>query len=83
MRYRVDHYESMGGLFSQVREDTVVQRLDQRLWGLFVEIVTIITVLFEDIDEQELLEKIFQNERVSRLFDHILRGDPVKIEDAA
>jgi hypothetical protein len=83
MRYRVDHYESMAGLFSQAQEDAVLQRLDQRLWGLFVEIVTIITVLFEDIDEQELLEKIFKNERVSQLFDHILRGDPVKAEDAA
>lgn len=83
MRYRVDHYESMEGLFAEVKEATVKQRLDQRLWGLFVELVQIIAVLFEDVDEQELLEKIFQNEKVSQMISHILRDDPSQRNKAA
>ena len=59
------------------------QRLDQRLWGLFVELMQIITVLFEDIDEQELLEKIFQNEKVSQMINHILGGASSQTENAA
>lgn len=39
----------------------------------------IIAVLFENIDEQELLEKIFQDEKVS----HILGGESSQIENAA
>ena len=83
MRYRVEHYESMVGLFSNVKEATLKQRLDQRLWGLFVELMQIITVLFEDIDEQELLEKIFQNEKVSQMINHILGGASSQTENAA
>lgn len=83
MRYRVEHYESMAGLFLNVKEATVRQRLDQRLWGLFVELMQIITVLFEDIDEQELLEKIFQNEKVSQMISHILGGESSQTVNAA
>jgi len=83
MRYRVEHYESMVGMFSNIKEAAVKQRLDQRLWGLFIELIQIVSVLFEDIDEQELLEKIFQNEKVSQIVEHILRGNPSQIEMAA
>lgn len=76
MRYRVENYESMPGLFSVIGEDFVKQRLDQRLWGLFVELMQVIAIIFEDMDEQELLEKIFQNERVSQMIEHILKVDP-------
>jgi predicted nucleic acid-binding Zn finger protein len=83
MRYRIEHYESMAGLFSEVKEAAVKQRLDQRLWGLFIELMQIIAVLFEDIDEQELLEKIFQNEKVSQMINHILRDVPSQLKKAA
>lgn len=83
MRYRVEHYESMAGLFSSVKEAAVNQRLDQRLWGLFIELMQVVTVLFEDVDEQELLEKIFQNEKVSQMVNHILGDGPSQIENAA
>jgi hypothetical protein len=73
----------MTGLFSSVKEAAAKQRLDQRLWGLFIELMQIVTVLFEDIDEQELLEKIFLNEKVSQMFNHILGGGPGLIENAA
>lgn len=71
MRYRVENYESMTGLFSEAKEAAVQQRLNQRLWGLFIELLQIIEALLVGIDEQELLERIFQNEqayeRIARL----------------
>ena len=36
-RYRIDTYETMNGLFSEIKEATLRQRLNQRLWGLFIE----------------------------------------------
>lgn len=83
MRYRVEKYESMPGLFSNVREATVQQRLDQRLWGLFIELMQIIVVLFEDIDEQILLEKIFHNDHVSQMINYLLSGKFNQIENTA
>ncbi len=83
MKYRVEHYESMTGMFLGVKEETVKQRLDQRLWGLFIELVQVIAVLFEDIDEQELLEKIFQSEIASQIINNILRDDPNQLNKAA
>lgn len=83
MKYRVEHYESMTGLFLGVKEETVKQRLDQRLWGLFIELIQVIAILFEDMDEQELLEKIFHNEKVSQIINHILRDDPNQLNKAA
>lgn len=72
MRYRIENYESMPGMFSQIKEATVQQRLNQRLWGLFVELMQIITNILGDIDEQELLEKIFQNDQAQELFARLL-----------
>ena len=83
MRYRIENYESIPGLFSELKEATVKQRLDQRLWGLFIELLQVIAKLIEDLDEQELLEKIFQNEQVSQMINHILRGDPDRYKKAA
>jgi hypothetical protein len=54
MRYRIENYESIQGLFSEVAEKIVQERLDRRLWGLFIEILEIIESLFEGIDEDEM-----------------------------
>lgn len=82
MRYRVENYESMTGLFSEIKEAAVQQRLNQRLWGLFIELIRIIESLLVDTDGQELLERIFQNdqayERIARLL-----GDADSNKDAA
>jgi predicted nucleic acid-binding Zn finger protein len=61
--YRFEKYESKGGLFSQIKADVLEQKLNQRLWGLFIELMRLIETLFEDIDLDELIEKIFENEQ--------------------
>jgi hypothetical protein len=62
LKYRFEHYESKGELFEQVKEVVVQYRLNERLWGLFIELLRIIEVLFEGIDEMEILEKIVNDE---------------------
>jgi hypothetical protein len=73
----------MPGLFSGLKENAVKQRLDQRLWGLFLELLQIIAVIVDGLDEQELLEKIFQNEKICQMINHILRDTPEILNDAA
>ena len=42
MKYRFEHYESKGALFKPVREGVIQSRLDERLWGLFIELIRLI-----------------------------------------
>ena len=81
LRYRVDNYESMNGLFAQLKENTLRQRLDQRLWGLFVELLQVILVIFPEIDEQELLERIFNDEQVCSQISILLNSHCCKMEN--
>ena len=63
LRFRFDKYESKGGLFSEIKSEMMEQKLNQRLWGLFIEILKLIEILFEDIDQDQILEKIFENDQ--------------------
>ena len=67
LRYRFDNYESKGGLFRDIKTEMVQQRLNQRLWGLFIELIRIIELLFEDIDHEQLMIKIFNDDRANQL----------------
>lgn len=82
LRYRVDNYESMNGLFSEISESAIQQRLNQRLWGLMIELLQIIAIVFDQMDEQELLERIFQNDRANELIARLL-GDTEQNSRAA
>jgi len=81
LRYRIDNYETIEGLFSQIKEATIKQRLNQRLLGLLIELMQIIESVFGEIDEQELFERIFQNEEASRRIARLL--DDIEIVTAA
>ena len=61
LRYRIENYESMEGLFLQIKEAAINQRLNQRLWGLFIELMQILESVFGEIDGQDLFERIFQD----------------------
>ncbi|MCF8380865.1 MAG: hypothetical protein K9H49_14930 [Bacteroidales bacterium] len=72
LKYRFEHYETKGALFNQVREGIIESRLDRRLLGLFIELIRLIEVLFGDIDEMELWEKILRDERVYEMIERLL-----------
>ena len=64
LRYRFETYVSKGKLFEQVKGEVAIQRLNERLWGLFIEIMQILGTFFEEIDEFDLMEKIIANDQV-------------------
>jgi len=72
-KFRYETYESKTGLFNQIKEQTTMQRLNQRLWGLFLELVKTIKELFDEIDQIQLFERIINDEKVyekiARLFE--------------
>ncbi|MCF8302372.1 MAG: hypothetical protein K9I94_03775 [Bacteroidales bacterium] len=64
LHHRFEVYEAKGALFAHIEEQMLRTRLDQRFWGLFQELIRIITHVFEDIEEMELMEKIMTDEKV-------------------
>jgi len=75
LRYRMDKYESMGGLFKEVNNEIIEQKLNERLWGLFIAILKVVEILFDDFDYEELLEKIYQNEETYKMVSGLINID--------
>jgi len=66
LRYRYDHYESMGQLFRAMNADNLQKTLDKRIWELFIQVLNeICLVLDKDIDD--MLEQIMNNEQIAIL----------------
>lgn len=72
VRYRFDNYESKGELFRQAKVEIFRERLSERLWGLLLEILRIVIVIFDNEDEDELLEKMFNNEEIYQKIDSFI-----------
>ena len=70
-RYRYEHYESMGELFRVMNAECLQQTLDERLWGLFLELLQeICEALEKDIDE--LFELIMNCPKTAELVSKML-----------
>jgi predicted nucleic acid-binding Zn finger protein len=76
LKYRFEHYETKGALFNQVREGIIQSRLDERLWGLFVELLRLIEVLFDGLDEMEILERILNDDKAYEMINRLLHSEP-------
>lgn len=75
LKYRMENYESKIGLFAEIKEETTRQRLNQRLWGLFIEIMKIVQIVFNEVDEEQLMERIFENDLAYEYLTRLL-GEP-------
>lgn len=82
MSYRIEHYETMNGMFAELSEQIIQKRLDQRLWGLFIELLRVMEKLFDGVDENDVMEKIFENEQARNMIARLL-GDPDWLNIAA
>ncbi|MFO7842961.1 MAG: transposase [Bacteroidales bacterium] len=72
LKYRFETYESKGALFDQVKEHIIQYRLDERIWGLFIELIRLLEVLFDEIDVMEMLEKVMRDERAYQLISKLM-----------
>ena len=74
LKYRFEHYESKGVLFEQVKESVVESRLNERLWGLFIELLRLIEVLFDGLDEMQILERVLNDDRAYQMINRLLEN---------
>jgi len=64
LRNRIDKYESLGKLFENTKADVIESRLQERLVTLLIAILKVVVTLFEELDEEVIIEKIINNEQV-------------------
>ncbi|NBC83674.1 MAG: transposase [Bacteroidetes bacterium] len=76
LKFRFEHYETKGALFSHIREGIIQSRLNERLWGLFVELIRVLELLFDDIDEMDILQRILEDERAYDMISRLLPQEP-------
>ncbi|MBS3741985.1 MAG: transposase, partial [Candidatus Cloacimonetes bacterium] len=72
LRYRFDHYESKGALCKDIEEDIIQYRLSERLWALFIELVWIIEVLYDEIDSMDIMVKLFNDQKAYEILKRVL-----------
>ena len=82
LRYRFDHYESKGALFKGIEEDIIQYRLSERLWALFIELVRIIEILYDEIDSMDIMVKLFNDQKAYEILKRVLPPE-VEAEYAA
>jgi len=73
IRHRFDNYESKGEIFRQNMGEVFRKRLSDRLWGLLIALINIIAELFEECDEEELIEKMFYDEKIQRKIEYFIK----------
>ena len=66
-------YESKGALFKQAKVEVFRERLSDRLWGLILEVLQLVIELFDEVDENELIEKMFADEKIYRKMKHLIK----------
>ena len=82
LRRRFEQYESKGALFEQDQNKVVAFKLSERLWGLLLELAELIETLFEGVDSQEIIAKMFDNEKANKLIGQF-RKEPLDCQRAA
>jgi hypothetical protein len=83
LKYRFDNYESKGAIFEQIKEKVIMYSLGERLWGLFLELVKIIEMLFDGCDSDEIIHRLLENEEAAETIGRLLIVKPPESQKAA
>lgn len=61
------------GRYPAWREEDIIQyRLNEWLWGLFLELVKIIETVFDGIDYDDIIKKLFNDEKAAEYLNSVL-----------
>ncbi len=71
LKFRIDNYESKGAIFEQTREKAIMYTLGERLWGLFMELVRIVEILFDGCDSNEVIRRLLQNDEAAEIINQL------------
>ncbi len=58
LKYRMEAYETIGGLFKDVKQDYIEHKLDQRILQVIIEILLVLDFLGVDFDYEQIISKL-------------------------
>jgi hypothetical protein len=71
LKRRFQAYETIGGAFREVQHELIEETLAERLWGLFIEILTSVFSILE-IDPDVLIDLMLKDDRFENSFVNFL-----------
>ena len=73
LRFRYDHYESMGALFRGMNAEILHKTIDVRLWELFVDLVQIVCQMIEK-DFDDLMDMLMRKPELAKWIEGIIEN---------
>lgn len=73
-RFRFENYESKGALLKHAKTEVLQISLSERIWRLLLELLKLIIEIFDQIDEDVIIEKIFNDEKTYNRFEKLLEA---------
>ncbi len=58
LKYRTDAYETINGLFKDVKQDYIEYKLNERIWNLIFDILAVLEILGVVFDYEETVNKL-------------------------
>ena len=58
LKYRMEAYETLGGLFKDVKQDYIEYKLNERILSVIIEILLVLDFLGVDFDYEETISKL-------------------------
>ena len=58
LRYRIEAYETIGGMFKDIKQDYIEHNLNERLLLAIIEILSVLELIIGNIDFEETIGKL-------------------------
>ena len=58
LKYRMEAYETIGGLFKDIKQDYIEHKLNERILSIIIEILIVLDFLGVDFDYEETISKL-------------------------
>ncbi len=58
LKYRMEAYETIGGMFKDIKQDYIEHNLNERLWLAIIEILSVLELIIGNIDFEETIGKL-------------------------
>ena len=58
LKYRMEAYETIGGLFKDLKQDYIEQKLNERILSVIIEILLVLDFLGVDFDYEATISKL-------------------------
>jgi hypothetical protein len=64
LKHRMKAYETIGGMFKNVKQDFIEHKLNERILAVITEILNVLELFIVNIDFNEVIEKLMVNSEI-------------------